>query len=150
VKICLVQVFSTFPSRFYPGMNTYYEIHRIEFIQAFAAYSYCSLQISYQKSIKDQVVKAKETGQTHLISVFSLYWDSNAFTLPKEKISKTGRNPWTRQIWKWFGSYSFMVGFLDGLYQAGQGMIYGSRDSQYNSFPNDSAVDEVNLGNSLS
>jgi hypothetical protein len=49
----------------------------------------------------------------------------------------------------WPGLYSFIIGFLDGLYQAGQGMIYGSRDSQCNSFPNDSAVDEVHLGDSL-
>jgi hypothetical protein len=54
-----VQVFSTFSSRFYPGMKTYYEIHGIDFIYGSVAYSYCSLPIPYQKSIKDQVVKPK-------------------------------------------------------------------------------------------
>jgi hypothetical protein len=40
-------------------MKTYYEIHRIDFIHGSIAYSYCSLQTPYQKSIKDQVVKPK-------------------------------------------------------------------------------------------
>jgi hypothetical protein len=40
-------------------MKTYYEIHGIDFIYGSVAYSYCSLQPPYQKSIKDQVVKPK-------------------------------------------------------------------------------------------